>query len=120
MKEPSIFYSERGLQDAFTKIDSLKGKNLGVHDFFQLKDTVNLLSNNEQDYKNFYNNVNGKTVLHNDVHIFYGYYMTRAAAEGFDLINPIKRFLLFSRFSPFGMHRYVGLWTGGNCSWLRH
>ena len=46
--------------------------------------------------------------------------MTRAAAEGFEQIDPDKRFLLFSRSSYIGMHRYGGIWTGDNKSWWSH
>ena len=46
--------------------------------------------------------------------------MTKAAAEGFDRIDKNKRYLLFSRASSIGMHRYGGIWTGDNCSWWSH
>ncbi len=46
--------------------------------------------------------------------------MTRAAAEGLENIDENKRFLLFSRASTVGMHRYGGIWTGDNMSWWEH
>lgn len=46
--------------------------------------------------------------------------MTRAAAEAFEKIAPDKRFLMFSRSSYIGMHRYGGIWTGDNKSWWSH
>ncbi len=46
--------------------------------------------------------------------------MTRAASEGFTEIDPNKRFLMFSRASYVGMHRYGGIWTGDNHSWWEH
>ena len=46
--------------------------------------------------------------------------MTRAAGEAFERINPEKRFLMFSRSSYIGMHRYGGIWTGDNKSWWAH
>ena len=46
--------------------------------------------------------------------------MTRAASEGLASIAPGKRFLLFSRSSCIGMHRYGGVWTGDNHSWWSH
>ena len=46
--------------------------------------------------------------------------MTRAAGEAFDRIDPDRRFLMFSRSSYIGMHRYGGVWTGDNRSWWQH
>ena len=59
-------------------------------------------------------------VRHDQVHNLYGYNMTRAASEGLASIAPGKRFLLFSRSSCIGMHRYGGVWTGDNHSWWSH
>ena len=50
----------------------------------------------------------------------FGYNMTRAAGEAFERIDPEKRFLMFSRSSYIGMHRYGGIWTGDNKSWWAH
>lgn len=57
---------------------------------------------------------------HDKVHNLFGYYMTRAAGEAFERIDPDKRFLMFSRSSYIGMHRYGGIWTGDNKSWWSH
>jgi alpha-glucosidase len=46
--------------------------------------------------------------------------MTKSVAEGLMSIEPNKRFLLFSRASMIGMHRYSGIWTGDNSSWWEH
>ncbi len=46
--------------------------------------------------------------------------MTRAAGEAFERIDPEKRFLMFSRSSYIGMHRYGGIWMGDNKSWWSH
>ena len=35
-------------------------------------------------------------------------------------IDPEKRFLMFSRSSYIGMHRYGGIWMGDNKSWWSH
>ena len=43
--------------------------------------------------------------------------MTRAAGEAFDRIDPDKRFLMFSRSSYIGMHRYGGIWISDNMAW---
>lgn len=120
MNEPAIFYSEKGLKKAIDKIENIHGKNLDIYSFFDLKDTFEKISNNEDDYKSFYHNVHGKMINHYDVHNLYGYNMTKAAGESFALNYPDKRFLLFSRASSVGMHRYGGIWTGDNKSWWEH
>ena len=43
-----------------------------------------------------------------------------AAGEAFEKIAPGKRFLMFSRSSYVGMHRYGGIWMGDNKSWWSH
>ncbi len=120
MNEPAIFYTEKGLQSALDTVEELKDRNLNIHSFFKLKDAFTGLSNNLKDYKSFYHNIDGKTVNHDKVHNLYGYNMTKAAAEGFEEIEPNKRFLIFSRASYIGMHRYGGIWTGDNYSWWDH
>ncbi|MBU3137723.1 alpha-glucosidase [Clostridium gasigenes] len=120
MNEPAIFYSEQGLKKAFDKIEEYKGKNLDIYSFFELKDTILGLSNSNNDYNSFYHNVDGKKVKHNDIHNLYGYNMTKSAAEGLEKINENKRFLLFSRASAIGAHRYGGIWTGDNTSLWEH
>ncbi|MGL6168443.1 MAG: TIM-barrel domain-containing protein, partial [Fusobacteriaceae bacterium] len=118
MNEPAIFYSPERLEKAIDGALEAKGKNLGVYDFFNLKDSFLNLSNNESDYKAFYHtDKDGKKMNHYDVHNIYGTNMTRAASEGFQEINKEKRFLLFSRASHIGAHRYGGIWTGDNHSW---
>lgn len=120
MNEPAIFYSEDGLQKAFEKIDQLKGQELNINGFFSLKDAVLEISNSNEDYKSMYHNIDEKMINHYDIHNLYGYNMTKSAAEGFDRIDKNKRYLLFSRASSIGMHRYGGIWTGDNCSWWSH
>ncbi|WIF94911.1 TIM-barrel domain-containing protein [Caminicella sporogenes] len=120
MNEPAIFYSDRGLDKAIKKAEESESKNLDIYTFFDLKDEFINLSNNIDDYKSFYHKIDGKIVNHYKVHNLYGYNMTRAAAEGLEEISPNKRFLLFSRASYIGMHRYAGIWTGDNHSWWEH
>lgn len=74
----------------------------------------------QEEYKNFYHSVDGKKIRHDRVHNLYGYNMTRAAGEAFERIDPGKKFLMFSRSSYVGMHRYGGIWTGDNHSWWSH
>ncbi len=120
MNEPAIFYTERGLQQAIQQAKQSENENLDIYSFFSLKDTFLNLSNQPQDYQSFYHQVEGKKVNHHQVHNLYGYNMTKAAAEGLQMIDPNKRFLLFSRASYIGMHRYSGVWTGDNHSWWEH
>lgn len=120
MNEPAIFYTERGLKEAIDCVEESKDKNLNIYSFFGLKDSFANLSNNIEDYRSFYHNIDGQLVNHDKVHNLYGYNMTRAAAEGFKEIDSSKRFLMFSRASYIGMHRYGGIWTGDNHSWWDH
>lgn len=78
------------------------------------------LANSREDYKRFYHMTKAGRVRHDKVHNLFGYYMTRAAGEAFERIDPDKRFLMFSRSSYIGMHRYGGVWTGDNKSWWSH
>ncbi len=117
MNEPAIFYSEKNLKKVIEEISAMKDENLDIHSFFYLKDLVCSLSNNSKDYASFYHNMNGRKICHKDVHNLYGFYMTKAAAEAFEKIDPEKRVLLFSRSSYIGMHRYGGIWTGDNHAW---
>ncbi|MEW9121157.1 MAG: TIM-barrel domain-containing protein [Thermotaleaceae bacterium] len=120
MNEPAIFYTKRGLDHAIQQAKDSENTNLDIHSFFSLQEAFIGLSNHLKDYQSFYHDIEGKKVNHNQVHNLYGYYMTKAAAEGLEEINPNKRFLLFSRASSIGMHRYGGIWTGDNHSWWEH
>ncbi len=120
MNEPAIFYSEKGLERAIDKVTSYKGKNIGIYDFFGLKDTVLGVSNSPDDYSSIYHNVNGESVCHDTVHNIYGYNMTKSASDAFKKIEPDKNILMFSRASYIGMHRYGGIWMGDNQSWWSH
>ncbi len=120
MNEPAIFYSEKGLEEAIDKVLEYKGKNIGIYDFFGLKDTVLGLSNSFKDYSSMYHNTGSGIVCHNKVHNIYGYNMTRSASDAFKKISPEKNILMFSRASYIGMHRYSGIWMGDNQSWWSH
>ena len=130
MNEPAIFYSREGLAEAKEMArefadgenenwdgSSGEGESIGV---WQLGDKLSGLANSPEDYRRFYHNFNGQKVRHDKVHNLYGYNMTRAAGEAFDRIDPDRRFLMFSRSSYIGMHRYGGIWTGDNKSWWSH
>lgn len=120
MNEPALFYTEEGVKEFFDFADELKDKNLDIDLIFALRDKVNGLANNENDYRSFYHKVNGELVSHDKVHNLYGYNMTRAARESLDALYPGKEILLFSRASCIGSHRYGGIWTGDNSSWWSH
>lgn len=105
MNEPSIFHSEYTAK--FSKKKAIT------------KDEKYFLDGKYCEYKTFFHNIDGNTVCHYDVHNVYGYFMTRAASEQLDKILD-KRFLLFSRSSYIGAHRYAGIWTGDNKSTWFH
>lgn len=119
MNEPAIFYDEKNLEDAVELASNYRGKNLNVHKFFELKDAFADLLNDEDYHQRFYHRIQGEKHLHKDVHNLYGDYMTRAANYGLKK-HLKKRFLLISRASSIGMHRYGGIWTGDNASWWTH
>jgi alpha-glucosidase len=120
MNEPALFYTNRSLKEAIEAAKASEQGNLDIYSCFDLKDKFINMSNNIEDYKSFYHNMDGKLINHYKVHNLYGYNMTRSAAEGLNEIENNKRFLLFSRASYIGMHRYSGIWTGDNSSWWEH
>lgn len=120
MNEPAIFYTEDRLKDVLEKLGTFKGQNLDLDRFWEFTGLVSGLSNNVEDYKMFYHNIDGERVRHDRVHNLFGYNMTRAAGEAFERLEPDKRILMFSRSSYVGMHRYGGIWQGDNKSWWSH
>ena len=121
MNEPAIFYTPEGLKEAFEKVDEIRQKdNIGIYEYFDLKDSVSCTGNNPKDYQRFYHKVGDRRIRHDQVHNLFGYNMTRAAGEAFEDLEPNKRILMFSRASYTGMHRYGGIWTGDNMSWWSH
>lgn len=120
MNEPSIFYSTEGMDEVRAILKEYVENNVDSKKIQELGGILRELPNSHKDYKRFYHNVNGEKVRHDKVHNLFGYNMTRAAGEAFDRIDPDKRFLMFSRSSYVGMHRYGGIWTGDNKSWWSH
>lgn len=120
MNEPAIFYTEDHLKEVFDEIDGYKGKNLDIHTFFKLKETVGSIDNNPEDFRRFYHDYKGQKIRHDRVHNLFGFNMTRTAGEAFERLCPDRRILMFSRSSYIGMHRYGGIWTGDNKSWWSH
>ena len=121
MNEPSIFYSEEGLKEAFAELQKLEsGGNPDIDKVGRLKAAVAGLANSPKDYAGFYHDCGGRMVRHDKVHNLYGYHITRACGEAMEKLAPERRILLFSRSSYIGMHRYGGVWTGDNHSWWSH
>ncbi|MGB4985526.1 MAG: TIM-barrel domain-containing protein, partial [Erysipelotrichaceae bacterium] len=114
MNEPAIFYSEKNINEAFDTIQRLQKSTLNVDNFFKLKDTILSLSNSLDDYKSMYHHTIQGVINHYDIHNMYGYMMSKSASDGFKTINPDKRYLIFTRASMIGAHRYAGIWTGDN------
>ena len=119
MNEPAIFYSSEGLEEAKELARRFAEEENTVH-VWEMGGKLQSLTNSHEDYRRFYHNVNGERIRHDRVHNLFGYYMTRAAGEAFERIDPDRRFLMFSRSSYIGMHRYGGIWTGDNKSWWSH
>lgn len=120
MNEPAIFYSVKGLEKALDKAVSLKGENLDLSKFFNLKDTFLGLSNSAEDYSSIYHTIDGRQVCHDRVHNIYGANMTKAAGEYFANEFGEEKILMFSRASYIGAHRSSGIWFGDNHSWWSH
>ena len=120
MNEPAIFYSKEGMEELKQTLRKYIEDDAEEIPLWALGDQVGAMANNKEDYKRFYHNVNGKKIRHDKVHNLFGYNMTRAAGEAFERIYPDRRFLMFSRSSYVGMHRYGGIWTGDNKSWWSH
>ena len=119
MNEPAIFHTPEGLERAKKVMEEfIEDPNKQM--WFMTMHQLGQLSNNPQDYSNFYHEVNGKKICHAQVHNLFGYNMTRAAGEAFERIRPEERVLMFSRSSYVGMHRYGGIWMGDNLSWWSH
>lgn len=120
MNEPANFYTEDILDEVLEQAAELKGRNIGITDYFDFVNRVGGMNGNESAYDKFYHNINGEMVQHSAIHNLYGMNMTRAANEALCKIDPEKRTLFFSRSSYIGAHRYGGIWQGDNKSWWTH
>ena len=120
MNEPAIFYSKEGMDEFRKMMAKYVEEGEDSMPFFDVRDAAMNLASNPKDYESFYHQTEAGRVRHDKVHNLFGYNMTRAAGEAFDRIQPDKRFLMFSRSSYVGMHRYGGIWTGDNKSWWSH
>ena len=120
MNEPAIFYTPEGIEELKGKMQDFCKESPTPQKVWAMKDQILGAANSEKDYASFYHLINGEKVRHDKVHNLYGYNMTRAASEGLEKIDENRRYLLFSRSSYIGMHRYGGIWTGDNKSWWSH
>ena len=120
MNEPSVFYSKKSLAKTIEHISGKAGKNLSLQEFWSITGGVATLANNPEDYASFYHDADGKQIRHSEVHNLFGYNMVRSASEYFKKYDDKKRFLIYSRSSHIGMHRYGGIWTGDNASRWEH
>lgn len=101
MNEPAIFSTEYRTKD--TKPDVERGD-------------VDQPERHIADFKDFFHRLDdGREKSNYEVHNLYGALMTRASGEGLDRLLD-QRYLLFSRSSYIGAHRYGGIWTGDNAS----
>ncbi len=120
MNEPAVIYGKAALQRSIRETAKYEGKNVTADDFYAIQDSFCKLGNSKEDFDSFYHDADGKKIVHSKVHNLYGFNMVRSAAEYFDKYNPSGKYLLFSRSSSIGMHRYGGMWTGDNFSWWSH
>ncbi len=101
MNEPAIFSTEYRAKD--TKPDVERGD-------------VDQPERHIADFKDFFHRLDdGREKSNYEVHNLYGALMTRASGEGLGRLLD-RRYLLFSRSSYIGAHRYGGIWTGDNAS----
>ena len=106
MNEPAIFWMD-GMP---------RGERIAVP---EAPDALTENSRLTGEYKLMYQQYDGRRVRHFDVHNVFGHFMAMGTGEALsELLD--ERYLLFSRSSYIGTHRYSGMWTGdNNSSWLQ-
>ena len=62
MNEPAIFYSAKGLADAFEKVSEMRDGNLDLSRFFALKGAFEGLDNRREDYASIFHEIGGQLV----------------------------------------------------------
>ena len=129
MNEPALFYGKKYINEFANHLRNVDYDKFHEMDFYIIRDKVNQIKNNINDYKSIYHKYDlaykdNNIVNHYDVHNMYGYKMVEAAHnyfEKYNLENNInKKYLLFSRSSMIGSHRYSGIWTGDNAAYWDH
>ncbi len=119
MNEPGIFATEAGVE-RMVKLVNQATQDYNFLDLGALMDTGKLLYNKEEDNENFRHLIDGAYVPNERVHNLYGAMMSQATDAGFREYDENQRFLLFSRSSYIGSHRYTGIWLGDNSAWWSH
>ena len=127
MNEPALFYGKEKLEELAQYLKGIDYDNFTVKEYNDVKYHSLRLKNYIEDYKGMYHKYdlaysNDNIINHYDVHNMYGYKMVEAASNYFNEYNEEnntnKKYLLFSRSSMIGSHRYSGIWTGDNAaSW---
>ncbi len=125
MNEPALFYGKQYIKELGEHLRKLDYDNFSHKDYEIIRDKVHQMPNNLNDYHNLYHLMDdGKIYNHYDIHNMYGSKMVESAHEYFDIYNKEhnlnKKYLLFSRSSFIGSHRYSGIWTGDNAAYWSH
>ena len=120
MNEPALFFTEETIQRCFETAEQKMKTPEDYEGMWFIGSSFSGMANNMEDYRSFYHRTERGPVRHDLVHNLYGAAMTRATAEGIRRFQPDRRYLLFSRASYVGAHRYGGLWQGDNFSWWSH
>ena len=120
MNEPSVFYTDAGLQEAYEITDRYRNTRPCLEDTWKLLNAFSSLMGREKDLEGLRQKDGEREVSHLEVHNLYGTGMVMATQEGFHQYDPNRRFLLFARSGSIGSHRYGGLWQGDNASWWSH
>ena len=129
MNEPALFYSKKNMTSYIDYLKNLDYDHFKIDDFNLISYKTKMMKNNIDDYKSFYHKYDlaykdNNIINHFDVHNMYGYKMVEAANNYFkkyNLENNINnKYLLISRSSMIGSHRYSGIWTGDNAAYWDH
>lgn len=120
MNEPVLFYTKDRVQSMLNLAADSRGKNLPLTEYHKVLNGFAGLQNNEDDYNYFFHHFNGEVVSHKYLHNYYSYYMVKETSNYLKENSGDEGFLLFSRSSCIGSHRYSGIWTGDNASWWEH
>lgn len=100
MNEPSIFYTEESRDESQTEVR--------IDPDFEATGHIS-------DYGRLYHRIGDQRVCNMQVHNAYSSLMVRGSSEGLNKLMD-SRYMLFSRSSYLGGHRYGGIWTGDNRS----
>ena len=129
MNEPALFYGKEEINNLGKFLKDIDYNNFSHKDYEIIRDKVRGIKNCMVDYKNMYHKYDleykdNNIFNHYDVHNMYGYKMVESAHNYFKEYNKEnnlnKKYLLFSRSSMIGSHRYSGIWTGDNASFWDH